>query len=58
MLSADAMSVQKKRLLGAGACNYLTKPIDVREFLRLVDDIKPSSLGRGQSLNPQSKLAA
>jgi signal transduction histidine kinase/ActR/RegA family two-component response regulator len=53
MLSADAMSVQKKRLLGAGACDYMTKPINVREFLRLVDDIKPSSLGRGQLFNPQ-----
>jgi signal transduction histidine kinase/ActR/RegA family two-component response regulator len=52
MLSADAMSAQKKRLLGAGACDYLTKPIDVREFLRLVDDIKPSSLDRDQLLNP------
>jgi signal transduction histidine kinase/ActR/RegA family two-component response regulator len=53
MLSADAMSVKKKRLLAAGACDYLTKPINVRKFLQLVDDIKPSSFDRGQLLNPQ-----
>ena len=36
MMSADAMPHQIERMLAAGANAYLTKPIDVREFLRVV----------------------
>jgi len=38
IVSADATPGQIQRLLSAGAAGYLTKPIDVRELLRLVDD--------------------
>jgi CheY-like chemotaxis protein len=31
--------VQAERLLAAGAQLYLTKPIDVRQFLQVLDDI-------------------
>ncbi len=37
MLSADATERQVERLLAAGACAYLTKPLDVRQFLAVVD---------------------
>jgi CheY-like chemotaxis protein len=38
VVSADATQRQIQRLLSAGATAYLTKPIDVAELLRLVDD--------------------
>lgn len=38
IVSADATSGQVQRLLSAGAAAYVTKPIDVREVLRLLDD--------------------
>jgi PAS domain S-box-containing protein len=38
IISADATRGQMQRLLSAGASAYLTKPIDVRELLRLVDE--------------------
>jgi DNA-binding response OmpR family regulator len=37
ILSADATPGPIKRLLDAGAHAYLTKPLDVREFLTLID---------------------
>jgi PAS domain S-box-containing protein len=37
VLSADASPGQARQLLDAGAHAYLTKPIDVREFLRVLD---------------------
>jgi signal transduction histidine kinase/ActR/RegA family two-component response regulator len=37
IVSADAMPRQVQRLLASGATAYLTKPIDVRELLALVD---------------------
>jgi PAS domain S-box-containing protein len=39
MLSADATPQQIERLLAAGARYYLTKPIDVKHFLSVVDEI-------------------
>ncbi len=39
MVSADATPGQVVRLLAAGARAYLTKPLDVRRFLRLIDDV-------------------
>jgi CheY-like chemotaxis protein len=39
MLSADATKHQVERLLAAGAHQYLTKPIRVRDLLKTVDDI-------------------
>ncbi|MBA4410444.1 MAG: hypothetical protein C0397_13605 [Odoribacter sp.] len=39
VLSADAMGSQIEKLMKAGAANYLTKPIDVLEFLKVVDEV-------------------
>jgi CheY-like chemotaxis protein len=41
IISADATSPQINRLRAAGANDYLTKPIDVRKFLALVDAVVP-----------------
>ena len=38
VISADATSPQIKRLLSAGARAYLTKPLDISEFFRVVDE--------------------
>jgi PAS domain S-box-containing protein len=38
VVSADATQGQVQRLLAAGASAYLTKPIDVRELLGVLDD--------------------
>jgi hypothetical protein len=45
MISADATAPQIDRLRAAGANDYLTKPIDVRKFLALVDATPPSTSG-------------
>jgi signal transduction histidine kinase/ActR/RegA family two-component response regulator len=37
VLSADATQGQRRRLVQAGAEDYVTKPLDVRQFLRVVD---------------------
>jgi CheY-like chemotaxis protein/anti-sigma regulatory factor (Ser/Thr protein kinase) len=37
VISADAMSEQIDRLMSLGANNYLTKPIDIGQFLKEVD---------------------
>lgn len=37
--SADATPAQISRLLAAGAANYLTKPLDIRELLATVDEL-------------------
>ena len=39
MLSADAMPGQIERLRAAGIQHYLTKPLNVREFLRVLDEM-------------------
>jgi signal transduction histidine kinase/ActR/RegA family two-component response regulator len=38
VLSADATRGQITRLMSAGARDYLTKPVDVRQLLRLLDE--------------------
>jgi len=38
ILSADAMTKQIKQLMAAGAKDYLIKPIDVVQFLKIVDE--------------------
>ena len=43
VLSADATPGRVQRLLGAGARAYLTKPLDVRQFLVLLDEALPAS---------------
>ncbi|MDQ6939976.1 MAG: response regulator [Verrucomicrobiota bacterium] len=42
VISADATARQIERLLTAGARSYLTKPIDMGEFLRVVAETKAS----------------
>lgn len=37
MVSADASEPQPTRMLEAGAYAYLAKPLDVREFLAVLD---------------------
>jgi signal transduction histidine kinase/ActR/RegA family two-component response regulator len=39
VVSADAMREQEERLLATGARAYLTKPLDVRYFLHVVDAV-------------------
>jgi CheY-like chemotaxis protein len=38
IISADATARQIKRLMAAGARAYLTKPLDVQEFLRVINE--------------------
>jgi CheY-like chemotaxis protein len=38
VISADATARQIKRLLAAGARSYLTKPVNVAEFCRVLDE--------------------
>jgi PAS domain S-box-containing protein len=38
VISADAMPVQITRLMKAGASGYLTKPLDIASFLKVVDE--------------------
>ena len=38
VISADASEGRIRRLLTAGARDYLTKPIDIKEFLRVLDE--------------------
>jgi PAS domain S-box-containing protein len=38
VISADAMPQQINKMLKAGAKNYLTKPLDVIDFLKIVDE--------------------
>jgi CheY-like chemotaxis protein len=38
VISADATARQIQRLMAAGARTYLTKPIDIREFFRVIDE--------------------
>ena len=37
VVSADATERQKNRLLEAGAANYLTKPLNIKKFLEVLD---------------------
>ncbi len=39
VVSADALPTQIQRLLAAGARAYLTKPLEVRKFLDVVDEV-------------------
>ncbi len=38
VVSADALSAQVQRLLEAGAKHYLTKPFDINDFLKIIDE--------------------
>jgi PAS domain S-box-containing protein len=43
VISADATAPQIKRLLSAGARAYLTKPLDISEFFRVIDEAMGSA---------------
>jgi signal transduction histidine kinase/CheY-like chemotaxis protein len=47
VVSADATAGQIQRILTAGASAYLTKPLDVRELLRLLDEALAESVITG-----------
>jgi len=51
VISADAMPHQKQKLLKIGAKDYLTKPLEVYSFLRLVE-----LWLKKKGLNPKTKL--
>lgn len=38
VVSADAVSLQVNRLLEAGAKQYLTKPFEIKDFLKIIDE--------------------
>jgi CheY-like chemotaxis protein len=44
VISADAMPQQLERLLNGGAKDYLTKPLDVQEFLLMIDKYIPHQM--------------
>lgn len=44
VISADALPQQLERLLKAGAKDYLTKPLDVQEFLMMIDKYIPHQM--------------
>lgn len=52
MISADATAAQIERLRALGANDYLTKPIDVREFLAMVDAIEPRGVRPAHADSP------
>jgi signal transduction histidine kinase/DNA-binding NarL/FixJ family response regulator len=54
MLTADATPGQKERLLAAGANNYLTKPLDIPAFLKIVDDMLAKSAPGSSRKNEDS----
>jgi hypothetical protein len=39
VISADAIPAQIERLLAAGAQAYLTKPLDIKQFLSVLDQV-------------------
>jgi CheY-like chemotaxis protein len=50
VISADATAPQIKRLLSAGASAYLTKPLDIAEFFRVLDEtLSPAEAGKEQA---------
>jgi CheY-like chemotaxis protein len=50
VISADATSPQIKRLLSAGARAYLTKPIDIGEFFRVIEDALTPATAKKQEV--------
>ena len=48
MCSADATERQKRRVLDAGAYEYLTKPVKVQRFLRMLDEVLSTPVVRAR----------
>jgi signal transduction histidine kinase/ActR/RegA family two-component response regulator len=59
VISADATTCQIKRLMTAGAGTYLTKPLDVGEFFRVLDKVTPANNGKSSTTagRPNGHLA-
>ena len=55
IVSADASPRQVQRLLATGARSYLTKPIDVRELLRHIDE---AAAARAEALAAEARARA
>jgi signal transduction histidine kinase/ActR/RegA family two-component response regulator len=57
IISADATPGQRDRLMGAGVRGYLTKPLDVKQFLSIIDEVlqepKPGHVGAGAQQPPR-----
>jgi PAS domain S-box-containing protein len=50
VISADATAPQIKRLLSGGARAYLTKPLDIAEFFRVIDEaLSPAEAAKEQA---------
>jgi PAS domain S-box-containing protein len=50
VISADATAPQIKRLLSAGASAYLTKPLDIAEFFRVIDEtLSPAAAAKEEA---------
>lgn len=43
VLTADATAARRERLVGLGAVAYLTKPLDVSELFRTLDEVTPAA---------------
>jgi signal transduction histidine kinase len=56
VISADATPSQIKRLLKAGALSYLTKPLDVIEFFRVLDNTIVTNGTKASLPNPNGEL--
>ena len=56
IISADATTHQVKRLMGAGARAYLTKPIEVTEFFRVIEQTTRNRKDNGQVAAPDRKM--
>jgi two-component system sensor histidine kinase/response regulator len=58
IISADATAGQIERLMEAGAYTYLTKPLDIKRFLEVLDEILRSPKPELGLPAPQSTLPA
>jgi CheY-like chemotaxis protein len=58
VLSADATLGQIARLRAAGADDYVTKPIDVARFLRVVDSVDHAQAGADGDLSVEESLGS
>ena len=56
MISADAATGQAERLLAAGAQAYLTKPLNVRQFVQVLEDTLKTGLTDRRMINDDSSL--
>jgi CheY-like chemotaxis protein len=58
VLTADATQSQCDRLLAAGAHAYITKPLDVKPFIAILDDVLDESAVAGVSASSSTTALA